>query len=116
MRSIFVGIILLSASMAVVHAAQAQEHSQRPPGYGHMQARIGHGQPTRDDPSEDDLMKIEKDNGDLDLPASQDDTIGAGRVHSQEEDLTKKIEQDSERIDREIMNICPSCGAEGAIP
>jgi hypothetical protein len=115
MRSIFVGIILLSASMAVVHTAQAQQHSQRPPGYGHMQARIGHRQPIQDDPSHD-LKKIEKDNGNLDLPASRDDTIGAGQVHSEEGDLTKKIEQDSERIDREIRNICPSCGAEGATP
>ena len=109
MRSIFVGIILQSASMAAVHPAQAEQHSQRPPGYGYMQARIGHRQPTRDDPSQDDFKKIEKDNGDLDLPASQDDIIGAGRVHSEEGDLTKKIEQDSERIDREIKNICPTC-------
>ena len=29
MRSIFVWIIILSASMAVAHAAQAQEHSLR---------------------------------------------------------------------------------------
>jgi hypothetical protein len=28
MRSIFVGIIILAASMAVVHPAQAQQHSQ----------------------------------------------------------------------------------------
>jgi hypothetical protein len=116
MRWIFVGIIILSASMAVVHTAQAQKHTHGPPGYGYMQARIGHRQPIRDDPSHDDFKKIEKDDGDLDLPASQDDISGAGQVHSEEGDLTKKIEQDSERIDREIRNICPSCGAEGATP
>jgi hypothetical protein len=40
MRSLFVGMIMLSASMAVVDTAQAQ--IQRPPGYGSMQAPIGH--------------------------------------------------------------------------
>ena len=35
MRSIFAGIIVLSASTAVVHAAQAEKH-------GYMQAVIGH--------------------------------------------------------------------------
>jgi hypothetical protein len=84
MRSIFIGIIILSASMAGVHTAQAQEQSQRPPGYGHVQARIGHRQPTQDDlqPTQDDLKNIQKDNQDLELPASQDDLVGAGQVHS----------------------------------
>jgi hypothetical protein len=90
--------------MAFVHAAEAQQHTQKPPGYGYMQARIGHRQSTQDD-----LRKIEKDNRDLDLPASQDDIIGAGQVHSEEEDLTKNIEQDSVRLDREIRNIRPGC-------
>ena len=90
MRSIFVGIIMLSASMAIVHTAQAQTHTEGPPGYGHMQARIGHREPTQDG-----------------LQPSQD--IGAGQVHSEEESLSKSIEQDSVRLDREIRNICPSC-------
>jgi hypothetical protein len=34
MRSIFAGMIMLSASMAIVDAAQAQKHPQRLPGYG----------------------------------------------------------------------------------
>jgi hypothetical protein len=37
MRSIFAGMIMLSASMAVVDAAQAQIHPERPSGYGSMQ-------------------------------------------------------------------------------
>ena len=41
MRSIFAGIITLSASTAVVHAAQAEKH-------GYIQAVIGHRQPSQD--------------------------------------------------------------------
>ena len=40
MRSIFAGIIVLSASTAVVHAAQAEKHA-------YMQAVIGHRQQSR---------------------------------------------------------------------
>jgi RND family efflux transporter MFP subunit len=39
----------------------------------------------------------------------QDDITGTGQVHSEEEDLTKNIEQDRVRLDHEIRNICPSC-------
>ena len=42
MRSIFVGVILLSAAMATVNVAQAQKHAQRLSGYGYRQALIGH--------------------------------------------------------------------------
>ena len=84
-----------------------------------MQAPIGHRRPTQDDlqptrddlqPSQDDFQEIEKDNRDLDLPASQDDIIGAGGVHSREEDLAKEIEQLGPWSAREIRDICPSCG------
>jgi hypothetical protein len=112
MRSLFAGTIMLSASMAVVDTAQAQIHPQRPPGYGSMQAPIGHRQPTQDD-----LQKIDKDNRELDLPASRDGTTGAGQVPAEEDALTKRIEQDDMRLDREITDICPSCGgAEDAPP
>jgi hypothetical protein len=37
MRSIFAGMIMLSASMAVVDTAQAQIHPERPSGYESMQ-------------------------------------------------------------------------------
>jgi hypothetical protein len=80
MRSIFAGIIVLSASMSVVHAAQAEKHT-------YMQAVIGHRQP---------------------IQASQDKTIGADQVHSGEDDLTRRIEQDNTRLDR-LTDICPSC-------
>ena len=95
MRSLFAGMIMLSASMAVVDTAQAQIHPQGPPGYRSMEAPIGHRRPTQDDlqPTQDDLEKIDKDNQQLDLRASQDG-----------------IEHDHARLDSEIKDICPSCG------
>jgi hypothetical protein len=80
MRSIFAGIIMLSASVAVVQPAQAEKH-------GYMQAVIGHRQP---------------------IQASRDKTIGADQVHSEEDVLTRRIEQDNTRLDR-LIDICPSC-------
>lgn len=117
MRSLFAGMVMLSVSMAVVGAAHPQTHPQRPPGYGSMQVRTGHRQPTQDDlqPTQDDLEKIDKDNHELDLPASQDDVTGAGPAPPTEDALTKRIEQDNPRLDREIIDICPSCGG-GADP
>jgi hypothetical protein len=98
MRSIFAGVIMLSASMAIVDTAQAQIRPERWPGYGSMQAPIGHQQPTRDElqPTQDELEKIDKDNQLLNLPASQDDIIGAGQAP---------------RLDGEIRDVCPSCGS-----
>jgi hypothetical protein len=112
MRSLFAGMMMLSASMAVVGAAQAQIQSQRPPGYGSMQAPIGHRQPTQYDlqPSQDDRTKIDKDNQQFDLPASQDNINGAGQLHSNEDALTNRIGRDNSTLDREITDICPSCG------
>jgi hypothetical protein len=103
MRSLFAGMIMLSASMAVVDAAQAQIRPERPPGYGSMQAPIGHQQPTQDElqPTQDELEKIDKDNRLLNLPASQYDITGAGQAPW---------------LDGEIRDVCPSCGsAEDAV-
>jgi len=98
MRSIFAGMIMLAASMAFVHAAEAQQHTRRPPGYGSMQAQIGHRQPTQDDlqPTQDDLEKIDEDNQDLNLPASQEDVTGASQAPW---------------LYGEIRDVCPSCGS-----
>ena len=103
MRAIFAGMIVLSASMAGVDTAQAQIHPERSPGYGSMQAPIGHRQPTQNElqPTQDDFEKIDQDNQLLNLPASQYDITGARRVP---------------RLDGEIRDICPSCGsAEDAV-
>jgi hypothetical protein len=80
MRSIFAGIIMLSASMAVVNAAQAETH-------GYVQAVISHQQST---------------------PASRDETIGANQHNSEQDVLTQRIERDNTRLDR-LIDICPSC-------
>jgi hypothetical protein len=97
MRSIFAGMIMLSASMAVEGAAQAQIHPKRPSGYGSTQAQIGHRQPTQDElqPTQDELEKIDKDNEALNLLASQDDIAGASQAPW---------------LDGEIRDICRSCG------
>ena len=49
MRSIFAAIIMLSAVTAGVHSAEVKEHVPTRPGYGNMQAPVGHRQPTQDD-------------------------------------------------------------------
>jgi hypothetical protein len=104
MRSIFAAIIMLSVSTAVVHAAQAQRHPQIQPSYGYTQAPVGHRQPTQDD-----ATKIEKDNGQLDLPTTQDQVTGADQVQSEENTLAKMIEQENERLDHQLKGICRGC-------
>jgi hypothetical protein len=112
MRSLFAGMIMLSASMAVVGTAQAQTHPLRPLGYASMQASTGHRQPIQHDlqPAQDDLKTIDKDNQQLDLPASQDEITGADQVRSKEDALTNRIRRDNPALDSEITDICPSCG------
>jgi hypothetical protein len=80
MRSIFGGIIMLSASMAVADAAQAETH-------GYVQAFIGQRQP---------------------IQASADKQISADQVHPKDA-LTKRIERDNEQLDRMIRGICTGC-------
>ena len=81
MRSLFAGMIMLSASTAVVDAAQAQIQPQRPLGYGAMQAPIGHRQPTQHDlqPTQDNLEKIDKDNQQPHLPAARTELLAPAR-------------------------------------
>jgi hypothetical protein len=112
MRSLFVGMIALSASIAVVDAAQAQTHLQRLPSYSSMQAHIGHQRPAQYNLqlTQHDVEKIDRDNQQLDLPASQDEITGASQVRSKEDALTNRIRQDNRALDSEIMDICPTCG------
>jgi hypothetical protein len=77
MRSIFAGIIMLSASTAIVDIAQAENH-------GYAQALMGHRQP------------------------QARDKIGVDPAHSDEDALSRRIEQDRIRLDR-LIDICPSC-------
>jgi hypothetical protein len=80
MRSTFFGIIILSASMADVHPAQAEKH-------GDIQIVIDHRQP---------------------IPTSRDEDIRAAQDHSEQDVLTQRIERDNTRLDR-LIDICPSC-------
>ena len=116
MRSLFVAMSMLSASMAVVNTAQAQ--MQKPPGYGSMQAPIGHRQPTQYDlqPTQDNLEKIDKDNQQPHLPTSQDGITGARPLPAEEDTLTNRIGQDNPALDSEITDICPTCGGAKDAP
>jgi hypothetical protein len=114
MRSIFAAIIMLSASTAVGHCAEAQKHAQIQPGYGYMRAPVGHRQPIRHDVTganqlQFDKKSVEKDNKLLDLPPTQDKVIGADQVQSEESALAKTIEQENARLDRELRGICRGC-------
>ena len=114
MRSIFAAIIIVSASTAVVHTAEAQKLARSQPAYGHMQAPVGHRQPTQDDitgANQVQLNKtsIEKDNELLDLPPTQDETIGADQLQSKDNALARIIAQENARVDRTIKGICRGC-------
>jgi hypothetical protein len=79
MRSIFAGLIMLSASTSVAATAQADKHN-------YAQALISHRGPAQ----------------------ANGDNIGIDPVHSNEDALTKRIEQDKIRLDR-IIDICSGC-------
>jgi hypothetical protein len=96
MRVIFAAIIMLSASTAVGHAAEAQKHARLQPGYGPNQFQF-------------DKKRVEEDNELLDLPATQGKVTGADQVESEENALAKLIEQENARIDRELKGICRGC-------
>jgi hypothetical protein len=79
-RSLFFGVILLLASTAVVHPAQAENHA-------YAQAYISHQEPK---------------------PISREQLISVDQIHPDEDALTRRIEQDNTRLDR-LIDICPSC-------
>jgi hypothetical protein len=80
MRRILFTFILLLGWTAVVGAAQAEKH-------GYAQALNSHRQPTQ---------------------ASQDKPNSVDQGHSDEDALTRRIEQDTIRLDRSI-EICSGC-------
>jgi hypothetical protein len=114
MRSIFVGIIILSASTAAAHTAEAQKHARIQPAYGYIQAQVDHRQPTQDDVTGAGQVQfneesVEKDNELLNLPPTHDKVIGVDQVESEEGALAKRIEQENARLDRELRGICRGC-------
>jgi hypothetical protein len=114
MRSIFAAIIIVSASTAVVHTAEAQKLARSQPAYGYRQAPVGHRQPTQDDVTganqvQLDKKIIEKDNELLDLPPTQNKIIGADQLQSKDNALARMIAQENSRVDRAISGICRGC-------
>jgi hypothetical protein len=114
MRSIFAAIIIVSASTAVVHTAEAQKLARSQPAYGHMQAPVGHRQPTQDNVKGTNQVQfekkiIEKDNELLDLPPTQNKIIGADELQSKDNALARMIAQENARVDRTIKGICRGC-------
>jgi hypothetical protein len=81
MRSILIGIVLLSTSIVVGHPANAQGGAQDEPGYD--QAPVGHRQPTRNDVQGDD--------------------------QSDESGLAKEIDKENRQLDQELKGICRGC-------
>jgi hypothetical protein len=112
MRSILVGIIMLSMSTAVVHTAETERHTQMRPSY--MQALVGHRQLTQNDVTDADQIQLDKksvetDNELLDLPPTQYDVTGADQVRSDENGLGKRIERENDQLDRQLRGICRGC-------
>jgi len=81
MYSIFIGIVLLSTSIALGPAANAQDGTQDQPGY--EQAPVGHRQPSRGDIAGDDQFD--------------------------ESPLAKEIDEENRRLDRELQGVCRGC-------
>jgi hypothetical protein len=104
MRSIFAGMIMLSAATAVVLPPEAQSGVQA--GSGHMQAPVGHRQPNQDESA--DQIQIETDN-ELNNLAAGDRVKGANQVQSEENALAQKIEHENALVDRELGGICTGC-------
>jgi hypothetical protein len=114
MRSIFAAIIMLSASTAVVHIAQAQKHAPMQHGYGYMHSSVGHRQPTHDDVTganqvQFDKKSVEKDKELPHPPPTHDKVTGVGQVEAAENALAKMIGQENARLDRELRGICRGC-------
>jgi hypothetical protein len=81
MRSIFIGIVVLSTLVVVEHPAKAQSEAQDRLGY--EQAPIGHRQPTQND-------------------AQGDDEFDEGG-------LAKEIDKENRLLDQELKGVCRGC-------
>jgi hypothetical protein len=80
MRSIFFGVIVVLASIAGIHTAQAEKHRYAQAFFSHRQS----------------------------IQISQDKLDGVDQGHPDEDALTKRIEQDRIRLDR-LIEICAGC-------
>jgi hypothetical protein len=100
---------MVSLWTAGLVAAHAQEDAQIPAGHAHLQAPVGHLQPTRDGEERTaSRRRIEQDNEQLDA-STPSDVDGADDVRSHEDALARKIEQENDELDRELKGICRGC-------
>ena len=102
-----------ACSMAIATPAPAQAASTHASAYSNRAAesKVDDLQPTQGD-----LNKIDRDDRELNLPASHDQITGAGPVPAEEDALTNRIDQDDQRLDTEIRDICPTCGGAEDAP
>jgi hypothetical protein len=113
-RAIFAGLVMLSASTALVPTAQARSPAGIDGGQAHMPAPVGHRQPTRAEVTagsqvHSDKQSIAQDNEPFRSSPSQDPIPGADQVQSEENAAAKAIEQENVLIDRLIRGICRGC-------
>ena len=113
-RAIFAGLVTLSASTVIVPTAHARSPAGIEGGQAHMQAAVGHRQPTRADVTtgslaRSDKQNIARDNERLGSSPSQAPLPGADQVQSEEDAAAKAIEQENVLIDRLIRGICRGC-------
>ena len=105
MRSVFAAMIMLSASTAAVLPAEGQNETPNRPGYGYMQAPVGHRQPTQNDVEGADQVQIEMDK--LANQATEDDVVRARQ--SEENEVAETIDRENQLLDRELRTICRGC-------
>jgi hypothetical protein len=109
MRSILVGIAMMTACAAGLDVAQAQENAQARPGGAYLEAPVGHRQPTREDQEGTaSRRRIEQDSEQLNA-STQNDVDGVDDVRSHEDALARKIELENDELDRELRGICRGC-------
>ena len=109
MRSIFAAIIMLSASTAVVYAAEARKPPRIQSGYGVGYRRLAQDDVAGANQVQFDKKTVDKDNELLNLPTTRDTVLGANQVESKENAMAKTIEQENARLDRELRGICRGC-------
>ena len=108
-RWFFAAAVMLSASTAVVHAREVSENTEIRPGHTSMRAPVSHRQPTRRDvararPGRSDKKIVVQDNALIDPAASLNNV-----ADTEEDALTRMIDEGNLRIDRLIRNICRGC-------
>jgi hypothetical protein len=113
-RAIFAGLVMFAASTALVPTAQAQSPVGVEGRQAHLQAPVGHRQPTRADvtagsQAHSDKQSSAQDNERLGLSPSEDPVPDADQIQSEENSVAKTIEEENDRLDRLVKGICRGC-------